>query len=94
MAYAPPFGSAKDPINMLGYISENIVSGLTKTAQWHEIDYYRESGYALLDVRTSDECNRGMIPGFINIPVYELRAPASRDTARQKLKLESIHLLS
>lgn len=74
LAYAPPFGSAKDPINMLGYISENIVSGLTKTAQWHEIDYYRESGYALLDVRTSDECNRGMIPGFINIPVDELRA--------------------
>lgn len=74
LAYAPPFGSAKDPVNMLGYISENIVSGLTKTAQWHEIDRYRESGYALLDVRTPGECSRGMIPGFINIPVDELRA--------------------
>ena len=74
LAYAPPFGSAKDPVNMLGYISENIVSGLTKTAQWHEIDTYRDSGYALLDVRTPGECARGMIPGFINIPVDELRA--------------------
>ena len=74
LAYAPPFGSAKDPVNMLGYISENIVSGLTKTAQWHEIDRYRDSGYALLDVRTPGECSRGMIPGFINIPVDELRA--------------------
>ncbi|MFM8205324.1 MAG: FAD-dependent oxidoreductase, partial [Actinomycetales bacterium] len=74
LAYAPPFGSAKDPVNMLGYISENIVSGLTKTAQWHEIDTYRDSGYALLDVRTPGECARGMIPGFFNIPVDELRA--------------------
>ena len=74
LAYAPPYGSAKDPVNMLGYISENIVSGLTKTAQWHEIDAYRDSGYALLDVRTPGECSRGMIPGFINIPVDELRA--------------------
>ena len=73
LAYAPPFGSAKDPINMLGYISENIVSGLTSTAQWHEIEKYREAGFALLDVRTSGECSKGMIPGFINIPVDELR---------------------
>lgn len=74
LAYAPPYGSAKDPINMLGYISENIVSGLTKTAQWHEIDHYRKAGYTLLDVRTSGECANGMIPDFINIPVDELRA--------------------
>ena len=74
LAYAPPFGSAKDPVNMLGYISENIVSGLTSTAQWHEIDHYRESGFTLLDVRTPGECARGMIPGFINIQVDELRA--------------------
>ena len=74
LAYAPPFGSAKDPVNMLGYISENIVSGLTRTAQWHEIDQYRASGFSLLDVRTPGECARGMIPGFINIPVDELRS--------------------
>lgn len=73
LAYAPPFGSAKDPVNMLGYVAENLVSGLVKTAQWHEIDNYRNDGYTLLDVRTPGECARGMIPGFINIPVDELR---------------------
>lgn len=73
LAYAPPFGSAKDPVNMLGYIAENIVSGLVKTAQWHEVDEYRNAGYGLLDVRTPGECARGMIPGFMNIPVDELR---------------------
>lgn len=73
LSYAPPFGSAKDPVNMLGYVAENVVSGLVKTAQWHEIDDYRNGGYRLLDVRTPGECARGMIPGFINIPVDELR---------------------
>ena len=73
LAYAPPFGSAKDPVNMLGYVAENIVSGLVKTAQWHEIDDFRNDEFTLLDVRTPGECARGMIPGFINIPVDEIR---------------------
>ncbi len=73
LAYAPPFGSAKDPVNMLGYVAENIVSGLVKTAQWHEIDDFRNEEFTLLDVRTLGECAKGMIPGFINIPVDEIR---------------------
>ncbi len=73
LAYAPPFGSAKDPVNMLGYIAENIVSGLVKTAQWHEIDDFRNDEFTFLDVRTPGECAKGMIPGFINIPVDEIR---------------------
>jgi NADPH-dependent 2,4-dienoyl-CoA reductase/sulfur reductase-like enzyme/rhodanese-related sulfurtransferase len=73
LAYAPPFGSAKDPVNMLGYVAENVVSGLSKVAQWHEIDEYRAKGYELLDVRSEAECGRGMIPGAINIPVDEIR---------------------
>ena len=73
LAYAPPFGSAKDPVNMLGYVAENVVSGLSKVAQWHEIDEYRENGYELLDVRSVEECGRGIIPGAINIPVDEIR---------------------
>ncbi len=73
LAYAPPFGSAKDPVNMLGYVAENIVSGLVKTAQWHEIDDFRNDEFTLLDVRTPGECAKGMIPGFINIPVDEIR---------------------
>ena len=74
LAYAPPFGSAKDPVNMLGYIANNIVSGTTKFAQWHEIDEYAKNGYVLLDVRTPEECARGTIPNFLNIPVDEIRA--------------------
>ena len=73
LAYAPPFGSAKDPVNMLGYVAENVVSGLSKVAQWHEIDEYREKGYEILDVRSEGECGRGIIPGAINIPVDEIR---------------------
>jgi NADPH-dependent 2,4-dienoyl-CoA reductase/sulfur reductase-like enzyme/rhodanese-related sulfurtransferase len=73
LAYAPPFGSAKDPVNMLGYVAENVLSGLSKVAQWHEIDEYREKGFELLDVRSAAECGRGIIPGAINIPVDEIR---------------------
>jgi NADPH-dependent 2,4-dienoyl-CoA reductase/sulfur reductase-like enzyme/rhodanese-related sulfurtransferase len=73
LAYAPPFGSAKDAVNMLGYVAENVVSGVSKVAQWHEIDEYREKGYELLDVRSESECGRGVIPGALNIPVDEIR---------------------
>ncbi|TRZ87669.1 MAG: CoA-disulfide reductase [Streptomycetaceae bacterium] len=73
LAYAPPFGSAKDPVNMLGYIAENLVSKLTGNVQWHEVDAYREKGYALVDVRGAGEYARGTIPGSINIPVDEIR---------------------
>ena len=73
LAYAPPFGSAKDPVNMLGYVAENVLSGVSKVAQWHEIDTYREKGYQLVDVRSESECGRGIIPGAINIPVDEIR---------------------
>jgi len=73
LAYAPPFGSAKDAVNMLGYVAENVVSGVSKVAQWNEIDEYREKGYELLDVRSEAECGRGIIPGARNIPVDEIR---------------------
>ena len=73
LAYAPPFGSAKDAVNMLGYVAENVVSGVSKVAQWNEIDEYRKKGYELLDVRSEAECGRGIIPGAKNIPVDEIR---------------------
>ena len=73
LAYAPPFGSAKDAVNMLGYVAENVFSGVSKIAQWSEIDEYLEKGYQLVDVRSVAECGRGMIPGAINIPVDEIR---------------------
>ena len=85
LAYAPPFGSAKDPVNMLGYIAENIISGLTKTAQWYEIEEFKNQGYVLLDVRTTEECAKGMIPGFVNIPVDELRSRHSEISGKRVL---------
>ena len=77
LAYAPPFGSAKDPVNMLGYIAENMASGLLKTAQWDQTQDYRAAGYQLIDVRTPSEFNAGSIPGAINIPVDEIRGRVS-----------------
>jgi NADPH-dependent 2,4-dienoyl-CoA reductase/sulfur reductase-like enzyme/rhodanese-related sulfurtransferase len=73
LAYAPPFGSAKDPVNMLGYIAENLISGLLKTAQWNEIDQFVSNGYQLIDVRSADEYARGFIPGALSMPVDEIR---------------------
>ena len=77
LAYAPPFGSAKDPVNMLGYIAENMMSGLLKTAQWNQTQDLRAAGYQLIDVRTPSEFGRGTIPGAINIPVDEIRGRVS-----------------
>lgn len=73
LAYAPPFGSAKDPINMLGYIAENIASGFTRTVQWDELKIHVANGTTLLDVRTEEEFSIGHIPDSLNIPVDELR---------------------
>ena len=73
LAYAPPFSSAKDPVNMLGYIADNIASGSTKTVQWHELAGLLEGGASLIDVRTKFEFSRGSIPGAIHIPIDELR---------------------
>ncbi len=73
LAYAPPFSSAKDPVNMLGYISENVLSGLTPTAQWSEVSDRVAEGYTILDVRSVGEVDRGTLPGAINIPIDEIR---------------------
>ena len=73
LAYAPQFGSAKDPVNMLGHIDDNLHSGLSACIQWHELDAALASGAALIDVRTASEFAKGSIEGALNIPVDELR---------------------
>ena len=71
LAYAPPYSSAKDPVNMAGFMIDNISKGLK---QWHMGDPIPRDGSAiLLDTRTVGEYNRGHIEGFRNIPVDELR---------------------
>ena len=85
LAYAPPFGSAKDPVNMLGYIAENLISGLVETAQWNQIDEFVANGFDLVDVRTPEEFARGCIPRSRNIPVDELRNRVSELTNKNIL---------
>lgn len=85
LAYAPPFGSAKDPVNMLGYIAENVISGLVETAQWNEIEDFTFRGYELIDVRTAGEFARGHIPGAINISVDDIRERNTEITAKNLL---------
>jgi rhodanese-related sulfurtransferase len=74
LSYAPQFGSAKDPVNMLGFIAENLRDGLTETVQWHELAGEVAKGVQLVDVRTPAEYARGTVDGAINIPVDDLRA--------------------
>jgi NADPH-dependent 2,4-dienoyl-CoA reductase/sulfur reductase-like enzyme/rhodanese-related sulfurtransferase len=85
LAYAPPFGSAKDPVNMLGYISENLISGLLETAQWNQIDSFVEKGFDLIDVRSAEEFSRGSIPGAVSMPVDEIRDRVSELTNKNIL---------
>ncbi len=73
--YAPPFGSAKDPVNMAGYAALNIVEGISENIQWHELEKMQAAGYQLVDVRTEGEFNKvGRMAGAVNIPVDDLRA--------------------
>ncbi|MGE5396120.1 MAG: rhodanese-like domain-containing protein, partial [Chitinophagales bacterium] len=73
LAYAPPFSSAKDPINMAGYVAGNIVKGDMEVFHWNQIEDFAVSDSLLLDVRTPAEFAQGVIPGAVNIPVDELR---------------------
>ncbi|MBD8011693.1 FAD-dependent oxidoreductase [Microbacterium sp. Re1] len=73
LAYAPQFASAKDPVNMLGYIADNAATGLTHAIQWHELEAAVDDGATVLDVRSAGEHEAGAIPGSVNVSVDELR---------------------
>ena len=85
LCYAPPFSSAKDPTNILGYIASNVADGEYALVHWHEIDEIVQKGGYLLDVRTPIECSAGKIEGAVNIELDQLRSrldeiPVSKDT--------------
>ena len=71
-AYAPPYSSAKDPVNMAGFVAENILNKKSRIIQWRKLAEL-PADTIRIDVRTHDEYKLGTIPGFINIPVDELR---------------------
>ncbi|MEN6461659.1 MAG: DsrE/DsrF/DrsH-like family protein [Syntrophomonas sp.] len=73
LSYAPPFSSAKDPVNILGYIASNVADGSYRMAQWYEIDEIVRKGGYLLDVRTPIEFSSGHIDGAVNIELDQLR---------------------
>lgn len=74
LCYAPPFGSAKDPVNMLGFVAENVITGKIKQFFPEDVALLpRDGSVTLLDTRTATEVSRGKIEGFINIPLDSLR---------------------
>ena len=73
LAYAPQFGSAKDAINIAGYVGNNVFSDTTPTLQWHELEAARAAGAQVVDVRSGGEHGYAHIPGTLNIPVEQLR---------------------
>lgn len=72
-AYAPPYSSAKDPVNMVGFIAENVLDKVSSTITWEELPSFQDKGAFLIDVRSNEEAALGSIPGATVIPQTELR---------------------
>ncbi len=70
-AYAPPFSSAKDPVNIAGFVASNILRGDVESISWNEIDF--AGNFAFLDLRTKPELSIGVVKGAVNIPLDQLR---------------------
>ncbi len=73
LCYAPPYSSAKDPVNMAGMAAENIVTGKVRVFHWENLEELDPASVTLLDVREPGEYARGKVDGFVNIPLNQLR---------------------
>lgn len=73
LCYAPPFSSAKDPVNMAGFVAQNVLEGRAHVASWDEVEEMNPTDYELIDVRSEIEYQNGHIEGAKNIPVDSLR---------------------
>ena len=86
LCYAPPYSSAKDPVNMAGYVIENVLTGKIKNFHWHDIENLpRDGSVILLDSRTPTEYERGHIEGFINIPLDKIRSRINELDKKKKV---------
>jgi len=74
LTYAPPFGSAKDPVNMAGFVAANVIKGDMPIWHWHDIEKIKNNNSFILDVRTPEEYQIGTIEGAVNISDLELRS--------------------
>lgn len=83
LCYAPPYSSAKDPVNMLGFTAANILRGDTKVFHYDEVDMLERDKISLVDVRTPEEFTMGGIEGAVNIPLDELR-PRMSELPKEK----------
>lgn len=84
-AYAPPYSSAKDPVNVAGLVAENILSGLVKILHWDEIRNLNLQDTVLIDVRSTEEYALGSIEGSLNIPVDDMRGRLSEISKDKKI---------
>jgi len=73
LSYAPPFGSSRDPVNIIGFTAGNILRGDAKVMQWNQINQLDRNKVAIIDVRQPEELGLGMIDGAINIPLQGIR---------------------
>ena len=74
LAYAPPYASAKDPVNLVGFMAENLEQGVVKQFHWEDVaGLPRDGSVTLLDARTPGEYSGGCAEGFVNVPLDELR---------------------
>jgi len=85
LAYAPPFGSAKDAINLAGMTGTNVLDGFSEQVQWHQINELIKEGSCIVDVRSSGERERGFIAGSIHIPLPDLRERFSEIPAEKEI---------
>ncbi|MDF2942471.1 MAG: NAD(FAD)-dependent dehydrogenase [Herbinix sp.] len=73
LSYAPPFSSAKDPVNMAGFVAQNVLEGRAHVTSWSDVEGMNKEEYTLVDVRSEIEFNNGHMEGAVNIPVDSLR---------------------
>ncbi|WP_299707991.1 CoA-disulfide reductase [uncultured Pontibacter sp.] len=85
LAYAPPYSSAKDPVNMAGYVAVNLLEGMLETVQWNEIDDLMAAGHYVLDVREDSERMTDHMAGSAHIPLHELRNRLSELPANETI---------